>query len=52
MYLLQVTDEFTETVHQIAFVLALLLSMIFYAAYKKYMIQMQNDDMIDHFLND
>ena len=52
MYLLQLTDRFTYLIHSIAFILAVIITIYFYAAYKQYLAQMQRDELLDHFLND
>ena len=52
MYLLEVADTFPDRVNQIGLLLALILSTIFFKEYKKQMLQMEHDDMIDQFLND
>ncbi len=52
MYLLDITNGFTDRIHAIAFILAIIISIYFYAAYKQYLAQVQREEMIDHFLND
>ncbi len=52
MYLLEVADNFSDRVNELGLLAALILSTVFYKEYKKQMLEMEHDDMIDRFLND
>ena len=52
MYLLQINDAFTQTVHMLAAFIAILIAIYFFAAYKKYTTQIQRQKMLDRFLKD
>ncbi len=52
MHLLHLTDAFTQTVQALSALIAIVIAVFFMAAYKKYMAQMQRNDLLDHFLND
>lgn len=50
MVLLEVTNQFAARIYEASFLLSIAVSALFYVKYKKYSMQMQNDDMIDQFL--
>lgn len=50
MVLLEMTNQFAERIYDASFFLSIAISAFFYVKYKKYSVQMQNDDMIDRFL--
>jgi len=52
MYLLEVANEFTARVQEIAFGLSIIVSGLFLLEYKKYTEEQEKKDMLDRFLND
>lgn len=50
MMLLEMTNQFAERIYEASFLLSIAISALFYVKYKKYSVQMQNEDMIDGFL--
>lgn len=52
MHLLQITDNFTETVQMLSACIAIVLALYVRVAYKKYMAQIEHQKMLDQFLND
>lgn len=50
MVLLEMTNQFAERIYEASLVLSLAISALFYVKYKKYSLQMQNEEMIDQFL--
>ena len=52
MYLAQIHNPFIENIHQIAFLLSLIITIAFYKEYKSYTAKMQKEDLLDTFLND
>lgn len=52
MYLLHVHDGFTESVQRLSAVIAVLIALYFFAAYRKYTAEIKRNERLDHFLND
>lgn len=52
MYVLQINDAFTQNVHLLAALIAILIAIYFIAAYKKYTAQLERQKMLDSFLKD
>ncbi len=52
MVILEIADNFTQVVQEIAFGLSLLISGLFFMEYKKYKEQQEKKEMLDQFLND
>jgi hypothetical protein len=52
MYLIEITNEVTARVQEIAFGLSIIISGLFLMEYKKYTIEQERKDMLDQFLND
>lgn len=50
MMLLEMTNQFAERIYEASFFLSIAISALFYVKYKKYSVQMQNEDMVDRFL--
>ncbi len=52
MFLLTIADEFAQRVNDAGFLAALIVVTLFYKEYKRQVVLMQRDEMIDNFLND
>ena len=52
MYLIQINDAFTQNVHLLAALIAIVIAVYFLAAYKKYAAEIQRQKMLDRFLKD
>jgi preprotein translocase subunit YajC len=52
MYVLQINDAFTQNVHLLSALIAIVLAIYFLVAYKKYTAQIQRQKMLDSFLKD
>lgn len=48
--LLEMSNQFADRIYEGSFFLGIAISALFYFKYKKYSLQMQNDEMIDQFL--
>lgn len=48
--LVEMTNQYAERIYEASFFLSLALSALFYVKYKKYTLQMQNEEMLDQFL--
>ena len=52
MFLLEMTDGFTERIQEIAFGLSIIISGLFLLEYRKYKEEKEKKDMLDRFLKD
>lgn len=52
MYLLQISDAFTQNVQLLSALIAIVIAFYFLAAYKKYTAEMHRHKLLDRFLND
>ena len=52
MELLQVAVGFEERINEIAFLLSIFVTALFYAEYKKYNYELEKEEMLDNFLQD
>jgi hypothetical protein len=52
MYLLNAPDLFSDHVNELSFLLGIILIIIFYIEYKKCIVEIEKQDMLDQFLND
>lgn len=52
MYLLHTSDFFADRVNEFSFILGIIVTIIFYVEYKKCTVEIEKQDMLDHFLND
>lgn len=50
MMLLEMTNQIADRIYEGSFLLGLAISALFYLKYKKYSLQMHNEEMIDKFL--
>ena len=52
MDLIATTNLFAERVYEISFLMGILITVLFYFEYKKCTAEIQNQEMLDQFLND
>lgn len=52
MDLLQATELFVTRADEIAFILSLIVTGLFYSEYRKYQQQVEREEMLDNFLKD
>jgi hypothetical protein len=52
MHLLEIANELTERIQEIALGLSIIISGLFLLEYKKYSEELERKEMIDSFLND
>jgi hypothetical protein len=52
MYLLEIANEFTARIQEIAFGLSIIISGLFLLEYKRFSEEQEKAEMIDNFLND
>ena len=52
MYLMEIANDLTALVQEVAFGLSVIISGLFLLEYKKYSEEQERADMIDSFLND
>ena len=52
MDLIASTNLFAERVYEISFLMGILITVLFYFEYKKCAVEIEKQEMLDHFLND
>ena len=52
MYLLNASDQYIGMINELAFTVALLITVIFYVEYKKCEEQIKKEEMLERFLNE
>ena len=52
MHLLSLTDSFTDVVHLLAALVAMVLAVYFFVAYKRYQAEVHRHQLLDQFLNE
>jgi hypothetical protein len=52
MDLITSTNLFADRVYELSFVMGIIVTLVFYFEYKKCVIEIENQDMLDQFLKD
>lgn len=52
MELISTINLFAETVYELSFIVGIIVTIAFYIEYKKCAIEIEKQEMLDHFLND
>ena len=52
MELISTINSFADLVYELSFVVGIIITVIFYIEYKKCAVEIEKQEMLDHFLND